>query len=78
MYLNSYLISVYSSSTRRSKSTMSGSAVKSGFMTSLSTSFKAPGLYRMLIYVKARVSLSSEISLSRKASYTLNLISSSR
>ena len=57
---------------------MSGSAAKSSFMTSSSTSFRAPELHQMLMYIKAQVSPSSEMSLSRKMSYTLNLISSSR
>jgi hypothetical protein len=53
---------------------MSRSIVKSGFIISRGTSFKAPRLHRILIYIKAWVSPSSEMLLLRKASYTLNLI----
>merc|ERR1712093_863279 len=59
--------------TRQLRLAMSGSAATRGSITSLGTSLGAPGLHRMLMCVKARVSPSSEISLSRKASCTLNL-----
>jgi hypothetical protein len=78
MNLYSHLISVCRSFTRRSWSTTTGSAAKSGFMTPSNTCFGAPGLHRMLMYVKVRVSPSSEMAASRKASCTLNLTALSR
>jgi hypothetical protein len=65
MNLYSYLILVYSSFTRYLRLIISRSTIKSSFITSSGTSFRALGLYRILMYIKAQVSLSLEISSSR-------------
>jgi hypothetical protein len=69
-----YLILIYNFLNYCLKLIIFGFIIKNNFIIFLNISFEIPKLYRIFIYIKARVSLSLRILFSKKIFYILNLI----